>query len=71
MTLNIQYEWKNTFKRVSAVEDKRANLHIFVALMWMLILKGLLFFCHLGFTRELPEEWGERGGGDNVREVLD
>ena len=53
---------KNAFERVWAVEDKSANLHIFVALMWMPILKGLLRFCHLGFTRELPEGGGRPRG---------
>ena len=61
---------KNTFERVSVVEDKSANLHIFVALMWMPILKGLLFFCHLGFTRRVAGGVGV-GGGDNVRQILD
>ena len=61
---------KNAFERVSVVEDKRANLHIFVTLMWIPILKGLLFSCHLGFTRGVARGVGG-GGGDNVRQILD
>ena len=53
---------KNAFERVSVVEDKRANLGIFVTLMWMPILKGLLFFCHLGFTRGVARGVGEAEG---------
>ena len=50
---------KNTFERISAVEEKSANLHIFVALMWMPILKQQAIFLSFRIYT-----WScQRGGG--------
>ena len=43
--------------------------NVFVALMWKTVLKRLLFFCHVGFTRGVARRVGEEGG-DNVDKSL-
>ena len=48
---------------------KKVPNNVFVTLMWKTVLKRLLFFCHLGFTRRIARRVGE-AGGDNVRQML-
>ena len=61
---------KNAFERVTAVEDKSANLHIFVALMWCAYSQRLAVFLSFRIYAGIARGVGG-GGGDNVRQILD